>query len=146
MQPGKTPEHGVLPEFQPFHDKLISSAETNTKEHRTSTSAASVSGNEHLGAGRALWEWQNVMFFDGQAVAQRDHHEDPEDSAGSPQQKNEESTGIEPQENQRRHGKDYSSSERFSCGSDRVGDIVFQDRSAPQNPFQYSHRDHCRRD
>ena len=142
VQAGEAPEDRLLPQVQPFHRELISRAQADPDENRPRAGSAGVASDQHLGAGCALGKGQSIVLTDCQAVTQGDHHQNTEQAPGHAQQEDQQPTRVETEEDQGWHGEDHPCGQGFAGRSDRVNDVVLQDRTASQDASQYGHRDH----
>ena len=131
-----------------IHDSDFQSAPIAeaAEDHRRQLAAA-LAGDEHFGAGRAFGVGQHAVLLDDQRAAQRHHHQHAEDAAGEGQHRDlevvEVAGAVRHQEDQRRDREDDAAGDRFARRSDRLDDVVLEDRRAAE---LLEHRDREHRD
>jgi hypothetical protein len=69
------------PELEDEGQQLRRQADKKPLENQLRLRPAGFSGDEHLGGGGSLGVRQPAVLLDDQVAAERDHHEDAEDSA-----------------------------------------------------------------
>jgi hypothetical protein len=118
-----------------IHDTDFHNAPTptppKTERGEASTSLAS---DKHFGARRSLRIGKHAVFLHDQRTAQRDHHQDAKNAAGKREHRDldvvEISRTVGREEDQRGHSEHDAARNRLARGSDRLDDVVFQNRGA----------------
>jgi hypothetical protein len=91
-------EHRLVPQLEAARDELIRSAESDADEDRPRRGPAAVAGDQYRRAGGALGEGQPLVLGDRQLVAQRDEHQDAEQTGGRRQEEDAEAARVVPEE------------------------------------------------
>ena len=129
--------------------RLPERADAEPAEHERRQLAAPLAGDQHLGAGRAFRVGKHAVLLDDQRAPQRHHHQHAEDAAGEGQHRDlevvEVAGAVRRQEDQRRNREDDAAGDRFAGRSDRLHDVVFEDRRAAE-PLQHRDGQHGDRD
>ena len=85
------------------------------------------------------------MFFDDECSAERHHHEDAENAAREGQHRDlhviEIAGAVRGQENKRRHREDHTAGDGLTGGSNRLHDVVLENRGTAQ-PLQHGNGEH----
>ena len=136
-------------EVEDPRQRLPQRADAEAAEHQRRQLAAALAGDQHVGAGRAFRVGQHAVLLDDQRAAQRHHHQHAEDAAGEGQHRDlevvEVARAVGRQEDQRRDGEDDAAGDRFAGRSDRLDDVVLENRRAAEL-LQHRDREHGDRD
>ena len=141
--------HSRREDLKDPRQRLPQRPDPHALKYRTRQRAASFARDQHLGARRALGVRQHAVLLYDERAPQRHHHEDAEDAPREGQHRDleivEEVGAVRREEDQRRHGEDDTRGHRLAGRSNRLHDVVFENRRATE-PFEHGNRQHGDRD
>ena len=132
-------------EVEDPRQRLPQRADAEAGEHHRRQLAAALAGDQHVGARRAFRVRQHAVLLDDERAAQRHHHQHAEDAAGEGEHRDlevvEVGRAVRRQEDQRRDREDDAAGDRFAGRSDRLDDVVLENRRAAEL-LQHRDREH----
>ena len=110
--------------------KCIQRAQAESEEDAAGKRAALLSGNQHIGAGRALGKLQLAVLLHNQIAAQRHHEQHAQKAADQRQHEDTRVLQVKAQKNQRRQREDHPRGNRLPRVARRLNDHVLQNGAA----------------
>ncbi len=125
----------LVPETEDAVQKLVEHGHADALEDHAREVAASFSRDEDVGAGHALRIFELAVLLDDQSAAKRDHEEHAQSAANGCQHEDGQilevlRSALEKEKG--RHREDHAGGDGFAGRSDRLDDVVLEDRGFPE--------------